>query len=55
MPRPGWTPSIVSNGDDQTVYLMLDDFGGGRHVEDFVAHCEGRYHDIQLPLPMRLI
>jgi hypothetical protein len=22
-----WTPSIVSNGDDETVYLVLDDFG----------------------------
>ena len=21
------TPSIVSNGDDETVYLVLDDFG----------------------------
>jgi hypothetical protein len=27
MPRTGWTPSIVPNGDDQTVYLVLDDFG----------------------------
>jgi hypothetical protein len=22
-----WTPSIVPNGDDQNVYLVLDDFG----------------------------
>ena len=26
----GWTPSIVPNGDDQTVYLVLDDLGGSR-------------------------
>ena len=27
MPRSSWTPSIVPSGDDQTVYLVLDDFG----------------------------
>jgi hypothetical protein len=27
MPRTGWTPSIVPNGDDQSVYLVVDDFG----------------------------
>jgi hypothetical protein len=26
MPR-GWTPSIVPSGQDQTAYLVLDDFG----------------------------
>jgi hypothetical protein len=25
--RRSWTPSIVPNGHDQTVYLVLDDFG----------------------------
>jgi hypothetical protein len=25
--RTGWTPSIVPNGDDQTVYLVKDDLG----------------------------
>ena len=25
--RRSWTPSIVPNGTDQTVYLVLDDFG----------------------------
>jgi len=25
--RRRWTPSIVPNGSDQTVYLVLDDFG----------------------------
>jgi hypothetical protein len=27
MRQPGWTPSIVPNGTDQTVYLVVDDFG----------------------------
>jgi hypothetical protein len=27
MRRSSWTPSIVPNGHDQTVYLVLDDFG----------------------------
>jgi hypothetical protein len=25
------------------------------HLEEFVERHEGRYHDIQVPLPMRLI
>jgi hypothetical protein len=119
MPRTGWTPSIVPTGDDQHVYLVVDDFGrNGRayreaHVEttdletvivdllegqyknpirvvafntaekwsqdvsadvahelryrcdlqmrdvpfflqDFVDQYEGRYRDVQLPLPIRL-
>jgi hypothetical protein len=31
----GWTPSIVSKADDQTVYLAVDDFGrnGRSHRE----------------------
>jgi hypothetical protein len=113
-----WTPSIVPNGDDRTVYLVVDDFAGrgrawrGTDVEetdletvvadllsgqyndpirvvafntvekwsedvsddialelrrrcdlrmrdvpfflqDFVDRHEGRYRDIQSPLPMR--
>jgi hypothetical protein len=28
MPRIGWTPSIVPYGPDQTVYLVVDSFGG---------------------------
>jgi hypothetical protein len=120
MPRTGWTPSIVPKGDDQNVYLVVDDFGRngrayreadveatdletviadlldgqyqnpvkvvsfntaekwsedvstdvayelrrrcdlqGRDVpfflQDFVDQYEGRYHDVQLPLPMRLV
>jgi hypothetical protein len=27
MRRSGWTPSIVPNGDDQNVYLVVDDLG----------------------------
>jgi hypothetical protein len=27
MHSSGWTPSIVPNGDDQTVYLVKDDLG----------------------------
>ena len=120
MSRPGWTPSIVPNDDDQTVYIVVDDFGSiGRsyretdlersdletvimgmlegqyqnpvrvvgfntaegwardvsadvahevryrcdlqmrdvpfYLEDFVERHEGRYHDVQLPLPIRLV
>jgi hypothetical protein len=28
MSRTGWTPSIVPYGADQTVYLVVDSFGG---------------------------
>jgi hypothetical protein len=27
MRKSGWTPSIVPNGDDQNVYLVVDDLG----------------------------
>jgi hypothetical protein len=119
MPRKGWTPSIVPKGDDQNVYLVVDDFGRNGRVyreaevettdletvildllegqyknpvrivafntaekwsqdvsadvahelrqrcdlqlrdmpfflQDFVDQYEGRYRDVQLPLPMRL-
>jgi hypothetical protein len=27
MRQTGWTPSIVPRGDDQNVYLVVDDFG----------------------------
>jgi hypothetical protein len=120
MRKSNWTPSIVPNGNDQTVYLVADDFGkpgrawreadvdttdfetviqdllSGQYsnpirviafntaehwsedVSEDVAHelrrrCdlqmrdvpfflqhftdryEGRYRDVQLPLPMRLV
>lgn len=119
MRKSNWTPSIVPNGDDQNVYLVVDDFGrSGRawretdvehtdletvildmlegqyknpvrvvafntaekwsqdvsadvayelrqrcdlqardvpfFLQDFVDRHEGRYRDVQLPLPMRL-
>jgi hypothetical protein len=119
MRRSNWTPSIVPNGNDQTVYLVADDFGKpgrawveadyetadletiiqdlltGQHsnpiriiafntaerwsddvsedvahelrprcdlqmrdvpffLQDFTDRYEGRYRDVQLPLPMRL-
>jgi hypothetical protein len=118
--KSNWTPSIVPRGDDQNVYLVVDDLGRQgrvwreadvktaeletvildllegqyknpvrvvafntaerwsedvsadvvqelRHrcdlqlrdvpffLEDFVELYEGRYHDVQLPLPMRLV
>lgn len=120
MRRSNWTPSIVPNGDDQTVYLVADDFGKrGRawaesayettdletviqdllsgqytnpirviafnttqrwsedvsedvtqklrrrcdlqmrdvpfYLQDFTDRRGGRYRDVQLPLPMRLV
>src|ERR1700730_2518067 len=119
MRKSNWTPSIVPRGDDQNVYIVLDDFGrNGRAyretdpeqadleavitdmlegqyqnpvrvvgfntaehwsdvsadvarelrfrcalqmrdvpiiLQDFVDRYEERYHDIQLPLPMRLV
>ena len=27
MRKSNWTPSIVPNGDDQNVYIVVDDFG----------------------------
>jgi hypothetical protein len=119
MRKTGWTPSIVPNGDDQNIYLVMDDLGRAGRVwretdadgtdleavigdllegqyksplrvvgfntaekwsqdvsadvahelrrrcdlqqrdvpfflQDFVDRHEGRYHDYQLPLPIRL-
>jgi hypothetical protein len=120
MHRSGWTPSIVPNEHDQTVYIVLDDFGrNGRayretdvegadlettvmgllegqfsnpvrvvafntvehwsqdvsediaqelrsrcdlqlrdvpfFLQEFVDRYQGRFRDVQLPLPMRLV
>jgi hypothetical protein len=120
MRKSNWTPSIVPRGDDQNVYLVLDDLDRNGRVyreaeaetanletvildllegqyknpvrvvalntvegwsqdvsadvvqelrrrcdhqlrdvpfflEQFVERYEGRYHDVQLPLPMRLV
>jgi hypothetical protein len=30
MRKSGWTPSIVPHGDDQNVYLVVDDLGAPR-------------------------
>jgi hypothetical protein len=120
MRRSNWTPSTVPKGDDQSVYLVLDDFGrncrawretdeaatdletvitdllSGQYqnpvrvvgfntaegwsedvsadvarelrrrsdelmrdvpffLHEFADQHEGRYRDVQLPLPMRLV
>jgi hypothetical protein len=119
MRRSSWTPSIVPNGDDENVYLVVDFGRIGRawreadveatdletviqhllegqynnpirvvsfntaekwsqdvsaevahelrrrcdlqmrdvpfFLQDFVDRYEGRYRDVQLPLPMRLV
>jgi hypothetical protein len=120
MRKSNWTPSIVPDGDDHSVYLVMDDpgrlgpvwreadagaaeleavildllagqyknpvrvvgFNTAEHwsqdvsadiaqelrrrcdlqqrdipffLQDFVDRYEGRYHDIQLPLPIRLV
>jgi hypothetical protein len=120
MSKTDWTPSIVPNENDQTVYLVAEDFGKpgsawseagyertdlatliqdlltGQYrepirvvvfntaerwsedisedvahelrrrcdlqmrdipffLQDFTDRYKGRYHDIQLPLPMRLV
>ena len=118
MRKPDWTPSIVPNDQDQTVYLVMDNYKSGCvwhqtdedrtdleavimamlegeyqnpvrvvafnttekwcedvsadvahelrrrcdlqlrdvpfYLEEFVERFEGRYHDMQLPLPIRL-
>jgi hypothetical protein len=36
MRRSNWTPSIVPNGDDRTVYLVVDDYAG-RDRRHYVA------------------
>jgi hypothetical protein len=62
MRRTGWTPSIVPKGDDQTVYLVVDDFGrNGRAYRETDAEAadletvivdllEGQYHN-----PVRVV
>jgi hypothetical protein len=120
MRKSNWTPSILPNGDDHNVYLVMDDLGrlgrvwreaddsaaeleavildllAGQYkspirvvafntaenwsqdvsadvaqelrrrcdlqqrdipffLQDFVDRYEGRYRDIQLPLPIRLV
>ncbi|MDR6306258.1 hypothetical protein GGQ85_003987 [Nitrobacter vulgaris] len=119
MRESGWTPSIVPNDRDHTIYLVLDSYKSGSvwhqtdvdrtdleavimgmlegryqnpvrvvgfntsekwsedvsadvahevrrrcdlqlrdvpfYLEEFVERHEGRYHDMQLPLPIRLV
>jgi hypothetical protein len=40
--RTRWTPSIVPHGDDQNVYLVVDDFGEAGRVfrETDIAHTD---------------
>ena len=60
--RKPWTPSIVTNASDQTVYLVVDDFGrNGRAYRETDAEAadletvivdllEGQYHN-----PVRVV
>jgi hypothetical protein len=32
MPRTSWSPLLVLDGADQTVYLVIDRFGGGTYA-----------------------
>jgi hypothetical protein len=61
MPRTGWTPSIVPKGDNQNVYLGVDDLGRlGRvcreadveaaDLETVLDLLEGQYKD-----PVRIV
>ena len=42
MPRTGWTPSIVPNGTDQNVYLVVNNYGksGPAFAETDVAETD---------------
>ena len=44
MRRSNWTPSIVPNGDDHNVYLVMDDLGRlgrvWREADDYVAELD---------------
>jgi hypothetical protein len=49
MRKSGWTPSIVPLGDDQDVYLVVDDFEGwSRDVSENIARELRRRSDLQL-------
>jgi uncharacterized membrane protein len=62
MRKFGWTPSIVPNGDDQNVYIVVDDFGrNGRAYREtdvertdleavIMDMLEGQYHN-----PVRVV
>jgi hypothetical protein len=62
MPRTGWTPSIVPNGDDQNVYIVLDDFGrlgrSNRETDPERADLETTISDLmtgQFNSPVRVV
>ena len=62
MRRSGWTPSIVPNGNDETVYLVADDFGRLGHAwreADYEAtDLETVIHDLltgQYSNPLRVV
>jgi hypothetical protein len=54
MARTGWIPSIVPDGDDQTVYLVVVDRDGGLGISDlettFADLMSGQFND-----PVRVI
>lgn len=50
MRRPGWMPSIVPQGDDQNVYLVVDDLGrNGRAYRETVIERTDREAVISTP------
>jgi hypothetical protein len=60
--RGSWTPSIVPKGDDQTVYLVLEDFGhlgrAWRETDADTANLETTITDLlqgQYGAPIRVI
>jgi hypothetical protein len=63
MRRSGWTPSIVPNVDDHTVYLVMDDLGGRlgrvwREADDKAAELEAVILDLlggQYKSPIRVV
>src|SRR6476620_291603 len=62
MGSPNWTPSIVPHGNDQTVYLVADDFGKNgrawRESDCETADLETVIQDllaVQYNSPIRLI
>jgi hypothetical protein len=62
MRKSNWTPSIVPNGEDQTVYLVADDLGrlGGIWAEAGISRTdlEGVIQDLltgQFKSPIRVV
>jgi hypothetical protein len=62
MLKSGWTPSIVPNGDDQTVYLVPEDFGhlgrAWRETDADTADLETTIMDLlqgQYDAPIRVV